>query len=175
MSHNTPPAPQGSVTQPGYPPAPQPPVKKKHTVRNVLLILALLFVLFVGGCMVLLGGAANEIDKAIKESEKNSAPRAVAEGAEFTIGKYTVHKGWSIGNDGLGGYEAKNVVVENTSKEDDTVFFTMKVLKGKKVLGSIDCNTDEIAPGQQQDASCLSTSAGKFQTGWTKITVQSTF
>jgi hypothetical protein len=163
-----------SYPPPGYYP-PQPPPKKKHTVRNVLLILIAVFILFVGGCMALIGGAANEIDKSIKESEKNNAPRAVEEGAQFTIGKYTVSKGWSIGKDDLGGYEAQKVVVENSSDVSDTVFFTMKVLKGSKVLGSIDCNTDEIEPGQQQDANCLSTSAGKFQSGWDKITVESTF
>lgn len=47
-----------------------PPAKKSHTVRNVLLALLAVFVLCIGGCMALIGGAANEIDKAVKESEK---------------------------------------------------------------------------------------------------------
>lgn len=144
-------------------------------MKKVLLGVLIVIILIFGGCLAMVGGTVNEIDKAITESEENNKPRDVEEGAEFSIGKYTVHQGWRIGSDGMGGYDAKNVVVENTSDETDTVFFTMKVLKGPKVLGSIDCNTSEIEPGQQQDANCLSTSAGKFKKAWDKITVESTF
>jgi hypothetical protein len=47
----------------------QPP-KKKHTLRNVLLVILLLFVLAIGGCMALIAGAANEVDKASKRSHE---------------------------------------------------------------------------------------------------------
>jgi hypothetical protein len=40
-----------------------PPPKKKHTVRNVILVLLGLGVLGLGGCMALIVGAGNEVDK----------------------------------------------------------------------------------------------------------------
>src|SRR4051812_9517020 len=117
MSENHPPPPQpggqpaqyGYQPYPGYPP---PAPKKKHTVRNVLLIVGALFILLFAGCVAFIGGVANEVDKAIKEDQANSAPHPVDEGASFTIGKYTVKDGWSIGKDVLGDYDAKNVIVE---------------------------------------------------------------
>lgn len=41
--------------------------KKKHTVRNVILVIMGLFILMIAGCMALLGTAANEVDKASKK------------------------------------------------------------------------------------------------------------
>lgn len=40
-----------------------PPPKKKHTVRNVILVLLGLGVLGLAGCMALIVGAGNEVDK----------------------------------------------------------------------------------------------------------------
>lgn len=40
-----------------------PPPKKKHTARNVFLVLGLLAVLGIGGCMALVVGAGNEVTK----------------------------------------------------------------------------------------------------------------
>lgn len=43
--------------------------KKRSTFVTVLIILVVLFVLGVGGCAVLIGGAATAVDDAIKEEE----------------------------------------------------------------------------------------------------------
>lgn len=62
--------PQGQPQYQQGPPqgwVPQPPPKKKHTVRNVLLGLTLIGVLIIGGCVAFAGSAVNEIDKQSKE------------------------------------------------------------------------------------------------------------
>jgi hypothetical protein len=66
---------QGSQYQAG--PPPQPPVKKRHTVRNVVIVAAVAFVVFVGGCAAVL---ANGFDEATKESTatKAEAPATVS-------------------------------------------------------------------------------------------------
>lgn len=43
-----------------------PPPKKSHTLRNILLVLVVLFVLGVGGCLAIVGVAGNSIDKSLK-------------------------------------------------------------------------------------------------------------
>jgi hypothetical protein len=48
---------QQQPTQP-----PQPP-KKRHTVRNVFLVLTVLFLVGVGGCFAVIGGIGSELDK----------------------------------------------------------------------------------------------------------------
>lgn len=60
--------PQGPQYQQGPPQGWQPPsVKKKHTLRNILLVLSGVFILIVGGCVAFAGKAVNEIDKQSKQ------------------------------------------------------------------------------------------------------------
>lgn len=60
--------PQGPPQYQGPPQGWQPPpVKKKHPIRNILLILSGVFVLIVGGCVAFAGKAVNEIDKQSKQ------------------------------------------------------------------------------------------------------------
>ena len=158
---------------PGYY-QPQPPPKRKHTVRNIILALLVLVILLFAGCLALVGTALNSVDKSVQKRQADNAPRTVKAGQQFTIGNYTVKKGWKVGNDGSGGFEAKNVRITNTSKESDTVFFTLKVLKGNNVLANIDCNTGKIEPGQTQAGNCVDLTS-KFERGWTRITAESTF
>lgn len=43
----------------------QQPPKKKHTLRNILLALVVLLVLVVGGCIAIIGTAANQVSKSV--------------------------------------------------------------------------------------------------------------
>lgn len=49
-------------------PADQPPAKKKHTARNVILVLVGLFVVGIGGCAAIVGSIGSEVDKQANES-----------------------------------------------------------------------------------------------------------
>lgn len=46
--------------------APAQPPKKKHTGRNVFIVLSVLTVLGIGGCMAVVGAVGNEVDKQSK-------------------------------------------------------------------------------------------------------------
>ena len=61
----------------------------------VLLILGVLFVVGIGGCAALLNSASNEVQK----QDDRSAPRDVAVGAAFTIGKHQTLAGWKVVNE----------------------------------------------------------------------------
>jgi hypothetical protein len=52
---------QGPQYQPGLPP--QPPDKKRHTLRNTVIVLTAAFVVFVGGCAAVLANGVNEASK----------------------------------------------------------------------------------------------------------------
>src|SRR5689334_5319305 len=84
--------------------APKP--KKKHTVRNVIIAIIVVVLLLMAGCMALIAGAANEVDKAINKHENqkggSSNPITVKEGQAFTIGKIDYLGGWSLKQDILG-------------------------------------------------------------------------
>ncbi len=75
--------------------APAPPKKRRKwpiVLVGILVLLALLF----AGCVALVGGAVNSIDKSIKESEKKNAPREVQVGKQFTVGKHQTLAGWKV-------------------------------------------------------------------------------
>lgn len=72
-------APQAGYQQPGFqqPGYQQPPHKKTHGLRNVLLIVVLLFVLLMGGCLAVLGLGASEVaNDANKRSKSDTSARA---------------------------------------------------------------------------------------------------
>ena len=153
--HQTPPA------QP-YPPQAYyqgPPPKKKHTVRNVLLVLVLLFILFVGGCMALIAGAANEVDKALDSELANDKPRVVAAGKAFEHDGYAVAAGWRVQPEQFGGATIKGMKV--TLKDDQglsgrSALLTFRLYDGKTVVSEIECTSNEMQQGETSAMDCFS-------------------
>ena len=106
-NQNPPPPPGGQFPQQPVPGQPYfPPQKKKHTARNVILIVIGIFILLIGGCFALIGGAANEVSKSIDKHENqkggsNNPIMIKTIGEAFTIGTTAYAKGWSFKNDAL--------------------------------------------------------------------------
>lgn len=63
--------------------------------------------------------------------------------------------------------------VKNTGDAPDSGFFTVTILKGQNILGTLDCSTSEVKGGQVATADCMSTD--KYATGWSEITVENAF
>lgn len=63
--------------------------------------------------------------------------------------------------------------VKNRADSKETGIYTVTVLKGNKVLTTLDCTTGEIGPGQVGTAECFGTD--DFKPGWTEITVEDAF
>ncbi|QNE17642.1 hypothetical protein F1D05_06655 [Kribbella qitaiheensis] len=165
--------PPGQYQQPGQfqPPYFQPP-KKKHTVRNVFLVLLTLAVLGVGGCVAFLGKAADDISKGIDDTTARNAPRDVKAGQAFSIGKHETLAGWAVKNE-LGMFSITGKV-KNVSDATSTAFLHFKFLtKDGEVLGNVDCNSSDLEPGQTAVMNCVPD--GKFSTAYAKITAEATF
>lgn len=149
--------PQQSPAQGGYQPGPPP--KKKHTLRNVLLILALLFVLVVGGCVALIGGAINEADKALDEEAENDRPTAVAEGEAFEHDGYVADQGWSVAKEEFGGatVEGLRLTLEDDQEVNGrSALLTFRLYNGNEVITEIQCSTNQMQEGETSRADCVS-------------------
>lgn len=158
--------PQQPQQQP-YPYVPQPPAKKKHTVRNILLVLVVLFILVVGGCMALIGGAANEIDKAIDKEAENDKPIAVTEGEAFDHDGFAAAKGWSVKSVQFGGAEIKGLKVTLTDDQDVSgggraALLTFRLYQGKTVVSEINCSSNEMQEGETSTMDCFSLDSKKL-------------
>jgi hypothetical protein len=152
-----------------------PKPKKKHTVRNVFLAIIALGVLFVGGCMALIGGAANEISKSIDEHENQKGgsnnPITLDVGEGFTIGDTSYAKGWTVKNDVLGSAEVKGLQVTNNGSEPDYPSVEFRFWNGKTMLAEVSCGLlEEVPAGTTQKLDCTGDEPlpAKFE----KVTVQ---
>ncbi|WP_216823032.1 DUF2510 domain-containing protein [Aeromicrobium sp. A1-2] len=155
------------------------PPKKKHTVRNVLLGLVAVFVLFVGGCMALIGSAANEVSKSIdKEVAKDSEPGGpdnpltISEGKAFSVSGFDYAAGWKVVDNEFG-FDITKLKVTNNRDDKDSALVEIKFMKGSEVLALTDCTTEPVAVGQTTTLSCLS--GDDLPAKYDKITINDTF
>lgn len=155
--------------------APKPP-KKSHTVRNVLLGIVLLLVLIVGGCLALVGTAANEVGKAIEENDNRPGgannPLTIEEGKAFEVAGFNYADGWKVSKE-FGSAKVSGLKVTNNREDKDSALVEIKFWKGKEVLALVDCTTEPIAPDTKVTLNCMS--ADKLPKQYDKITINDSF
>jgi hypothetical protein len=135
---------------------PGPPPKKKHTVRNVFLVLFGLFILMLGGCMALVGGAVSEVDKAIQEEAANDKPTTVAEGAAFTHDGYEAEGGWMVAKERFAGTSIKGLRVTNSADEARSALLTFRFYDGNEVVGEVECTSNQMQSAEASRLDCIS-------------------
>lgn len=116
------------------------PAKKKHTVRNVILGLVLLFILGVVGCTALLGGAAKKASDDIDKSKQQAAKEVVLDNCRTT----------SIGK------EASGTVTNGSSKRSNYAIEVSFVDKDGNQVDSSAALVSNVEPGQRADWSAQS-------------------
>lgn len=154
-----------------HPPYQQPP-KKKHTVRNVFLVLLALSFLGIGGCVAFVASAGDEIAKSVQESTARNEPQEVTVGKAFSIGKHQTLAGWTVTSQA----EMFSITgkVKNVSDTTSTAFLHFKFLsKTGEVLGNVQCNSSDLEPGQTQVLNCVPD--GRFSKAYVKVTAEATF
>ena len=156
------------------------PAKKGHTLRNVLLGIIAVMVLFIGGCMALIGSAANEVgnsidDAAAKDKEPGGPdnPLTIAEGKKFTVSGFDYGSGWKVADNGLGGVEVNGLKVTNNRDKKDSALVEIKFMKGSEVLAVSDCTTEPVAMGQTTTLTCLS--GDELTAKYDRITINDSF
>lgn len=155
----------------------QAPVKKSHTARNVILGIIGVTVLFVGGCIALIGGAANEVSKSIEDDANKAGgtdnPLTIVEGQAFEVDGFNYAAGWSVRKDVLGDIEIRGLKVTNNRDDRDSAIVEIKFHRGTEVLASADCTTEPIQKGSTVTLGCFS--ADKLPKSYEKITINDSF
>ena len=77
-----------------------------------------------------------------------------------------------VKDDGLNDY-ALTFRAKNTGDSPDEGFFTVTVLKGQNILGTMTCSTSTVQPGAIGTADCISTDT--YTKGWTEVTIENAF
>lgn len=161
------------MTQQQYAPAPP---KKSHTLRNVLLAVALGMVLLVGGCFAVVGMAANEVGQAMEENSNkpggDSNPLEITAGEAFEVDGFNYADGWKVTNT-FGAANVKGLKVTNNRDDSDSAIVEIKAWRGQEVLMVIDCTTEPIQPGTTTSLSCVS--GDKLPANYDRLTINDTF
>ncbi|MFA6300692.1 MAG: hypothetical protein WC642_16100, partial [Nocardioides sp.] len=157
----------------GYAPVPQ---KESHTLRNVLLILGLVFLLFAGGCVALVGLAANEVDNAVEEITENddapggvNNPLEITEGEGFEVYGFEYQDGWSIAADSVGDIDIVDLKFENNRDEADSAYAEIKFFADNELVGMTSCSSEVAEVGQIVPMVCFS--AEDLPPTYDKITI----
>lgn len=154
-----------------------PKPKKKHTVRNVILISIVVFIALVGGCMALIGGAANEVSKSIEEDANKPGgtnnPLTISPGKPFEVDGFNYAAGWKVTKNAFGDAEIKGLKVTNNRDDRDSSLVEIKFWKGSEVLALVDCTTEPIGVGTTVRLGCVS--GDKLPARYDKITINDSF
>ena len=154
-----------------------PKPKKNHTLRNVLLGVIIGLVLIVGGCVALIGGAANKISDDIKEDAQKAGgtdnPLTIVPGQAFGVDGFNYADGWSIQAGPLGDIDVTGLRVTNNRDARDSALVEIKVWTGNEVLGLANCTTEPINTGTTVTLNCFS--GDDFPASYDKITINDSF
>lgn len=155
----------------------QPAPKKKHTARNVFIVIGVVLVLMVGGCVALLGSAANEVDKAVTRGETEEGgtnnPKTIKAGKAFEVRGFQYAAGWKVTDDGIGDVQISGLKVTNKRAKRDSAVVEIKFWKGSEVLALVDCSTEPILADTTTKLTC--TSSDPKPKKYDKITISDSF
>lgn len=169
-------------TRPAAAAAPQAPFtppqpKKKHTLRNVLIAVVVLFVLIVGGCTAILAAGGKAVNDAINDEVKNDTPTAVTEGKSFEHDGFTASAGWSIKPSRFG-VDVKGMSVTLDDDQGTTsgrsALWTIGLYDGKTKVAELTCSSNEIQEGETSKMDCIS--GDEIKAGdWSTVKVSDAF
>ncbi len=149
---------------------PQPQKKSMSTGAKIALgcgIPTVLGLLLLGGCAVLVGSAADEVDKEIKREQKSSKvedKRAVKEDVKITA--------CGIGDDGFGGQELNvKLLVTNNGKDRASYFIEGEVTdQDGNQITTIDAFAKDLNHGKSKTENRAAFALGEDLKGVTKVT-----
>jgi hypothetical protein len=135
------------------------PAQKSHLARNLLIVFAVLFLLFVGGCVAIVAVVGNEVENAVNDDTPGGPnnPLTIEPGEAFEVAGFEYADGWTIGADVSGLLSVQGLKVHNARGKTDQAFVTISVLQDDQVLASTTCTSDgRIAEGLTVSLTCAS-------------------
>jgi hypothetical protein len=155
------------------------PVEKSHTARNILIVFAVLFLVFVGGCIAVVAIVGNKVNDAVNDDSLGGPnnPLTITEGQAFEVNGFEYADGWSITDEPVSGtWHIDNLKVTNHRGKADRLFVEIKLLQSNEVLATADCYAGEVVDKIPEDTTVTvdCTSADPLPDAYDKITINDT-
>ena len=180
---------QPGYAQPGYPQPgyaqptygqPQPylaePVKKSHTARNILIVFAVLFVVFVGGCIAVVAVVGNKVNDAVNDDSLGGPnnPLTITEGKAFSVKGFDYAAGWKITSEPVSGtWQIDGFKMTNHRGKADRLDVKVDLLNANEVVATAFCTAgdavDKIPKDTTVTVNC--TSSDPLPASYDKITI----
>jgi hypothetical protein len=177
---------QPAYGQPAYgqPAYPQPyltqPVKQSHTARNILIVFAVLFLVFVGGCIAVVAVVGKKANDALNDDSIGGPnnPLKITEGQAFEVDGFEYADGWSIVGEPVSQtWHVDELKVTNHRGKADRLLAEMKLYQGTEIVATAECYTgngiDKIPEDTTVTVQC--TSAEPLPDAYDKITINDAF
>jgi len=140
--------------QPGYAQPtygqPQPyltqPVEKSHTARNILIVFAVLFLIFVGGCIAVVAVVGGKVNDAVNDDTVGGPnnPLIITEGVAFEVDGFEYADGWSIVGEPVSQtWHVDNLKVTNHRGQADRLDVKLTLLNGTEIVATSFCTVGD--------------------------------
>ena len=140
---------QPAYGQPTYG-QPQPyltqPVKQSHTARNILIVFAVLFLVFVGGCIAVVAVVGNKVNDAVNDDSVGGPnnPLTITEGEAFEVDGFEYADGWTITDEPVSGtWHIDNLKVTNHRGKADRLRVKITLLNANEVVATTFCTAGD--------------------------------
>lgn len=169
--------------QPGYAQPtygqPQPyqvqPVEKSNTARNILIVFAVIFLVFVGGCIAVVAVVGDRVNDTLNDDTLGGPnnPLTITEGEAFEVDGFEYADGWSIVGEPVSQtWRVENLKVTNNRGKADRLFAEISLLNGSEIVATATCaagNLDKIPEDTTITVDC--TSADPLPAAYDKVTI----
>jgi hypothetical protein len=177
---------QQPVAQPGWSQPtygqPQPyltePVNKSHVARNILIVFAVLFVLFVGGCIAVVAVVGNKVNDAVNDDSLGGPnnPMTITEGRAFEVHGFKYSDGWSITSEPVSQtWHVDGLKVTNKRGKADRLDVEIKLLNASEIVATSFCTASDDALekiSEDTTVTVVCQSSDPLPDAYDKITIQ---
>jgi hypothetical protein len=174
---------QPQYGQPAYG-APQPyavqPVEESHTARNILIVLGVIFLLFVGGCVAVVAVIGNKVNDAVNDDTLGGPnnPLTITEGKAFEVNGFKYADGWSITKEPVSQtWAVDDLKVTNERGKADRLFTEIKLYNGNELLATTTCTAGDTLDKipEHTTVTVVCASSDPMPDAYDKITIQDAF
>jgi hypothetical protein len=172
------------VQQPGWSqPAygqPQPyqtqPAEKSHTARNILIVFAVLFLVFVGGCIAVVAVVGNKVNDAVNDDTLGGPnnPLTITEGKAFEVNGFDYGNGWSIVVEPVSQtWKIQDLKMTNNRGKSDRLDVKIDLLNASEIVATAFCTAGDGVNKIPEDTTVTvdCTSSDPLPDAYDKITI----
>jgi hypothetical protein len=136
-----------------------------HTTRNVVLLVAVAAILFVGGCVAVVGGAVGRFQEQaasgsvtydMRDFDSRGMTHVVAEGDRFTMLFLRYRPGWTLSDDGRGHATVLGLEAFNQRSETARPAVLFHLLEGRREVAAIRCAAPPVPSVGEAKLRCSS-------------------